>query len=55
MGIALAVPVAISGMWPAVSADPIKLFADPPAGAWPGLAVMIIISGLLYRFATRNR
>jgi putative OPT family oligopeptide transporter len=53
LGIALAVPVAVSGFWPSVSADPLKLFSDPPVGAWPGLVVMIMIATLLYRTATR--
>ena len=52
-GIALAIPVAISGVWPSVSADPFKLFSEPPLGAWPGLAVTIIIAALLYRAARR--
>jgi putative OPT family oligopeptide transporter len=55
MGITLAVPVALSGFWPGISADPLRLFSDAPAGAWPGLLVIILISGLLYRFATQNR
>ena len=54
MGIALAVPVALSGFWPAVSADPMTLFADPPAGAWPGLAAITIVAALLYRTAIRK-
>ena len=53
MGIALAVPVALSGFWPHVSADPFRLFPEPPAGAWPGLFAIIIVAALLYRTATR--
>jgi len=53
MGIALAVPVALSGFWPDVSADPFRLFPEPPAGAWPGLFAIIIVAALLYRTATR--
>jgi len=52
-GIALALPVALSGLWPSVSADPLKLFSDPPFGAWPGLAAISLIGIVLYRAATR--
>ena len=37
MGILLAVPVALSSLWPVVAPDPFLLFSHPPWGAWPGV------------------
>jgi len=37
MGILLAVPVALSSLWPAVTPDLFLLFPEPPWGAWPGV------------------
>src|SRR5712691_5334331 len=49
MGILLAVPIALSGFWPSIGADPFQLFAAPPLGGWPGLAVLTVVALLLYR------
>lgn len=49
MGILLAVPIALSGFWPAIGADPFQIFATPPLGGWPGLAVLTVVALLLYR------
>jgi len=53
MGIALAVPVALSGVWPALSADPFLLFQTPPWGGWPGLLMIVAVGIWLYKNATR--
>ena len=54
MGIVLALPVALSGVWPALGTDPLRLFDTPPLGAWPGVLALILVVGLLYR-ATLSR
>ncbi len=57
MGILLAVPVALSSLWPSVAPDPFQLFLEPPWGAWPGLlafslvAVYLVRAGLFRRLA----
>jgi len=51
MGILLAVPIALSGIWPALGADPLKLFDAPPLGAWPGGVAVAVVGILLYRTA----
>jgi putative OPT family oligopeptide transporter len=55
MGILLAIPIALSSLWPAVSADPFKLFEIPPLGGWPGLIVIAGVAILLYRIASSGR
>ncbi len=52
MGILLAVPIALSGLWPSMSADPFKLFETPPLGGWPGLIVVGGVAAWLYRMAS---
>lgn len=52
MGILLAVPIAVSGIWPAIGADPLQLFAIPPLGGWPGLAVLAVVAVFMHRTAT---
>ncbi len=52
MGILLAVPIALSGLWPSMNADPFKLFESPPLGGWPGLVVVGGVAVLLYRMAS---
>jgi putative OPT family oligopeptide transporter len=49
MGIVLALPIALSAIWPAIGSDPFSLFAAPPYGPWPGLAALALVVGLLYR------
>jgi hypothetical protein len=55
MGILLAVPIALSGLWPSMNADPFKLFEIPPLGGWPGLVVVGGIAVMLYRIASSSR
>src|SRR3989442_1039371 len=52
MGILLAVPIALSGLWPTLGADPFQLFETPPLGGWPGLVVLAAVAVLLHRTAT---
>ncbi|TLY22935.1 MAG: oligopeptide transporter, OPT family [Nitrospirae bacterium] len=52
MGILLAVPIALSGIWPTLGADPFQLFETPPLGGWPGLVVLAAVAVLLHRTAT---
>lgn len=49
MGIFLAIPVAVSSLWPQISADPFQMFAVPPFGAWLGVIAVGIIGWQLYR------
>ncbi len=51
MGIFLAFPIALSGLWPDVSADPFQLFAVPPLDAWPGVVALACVGAMLYRAA----
>ncbi len=53
VGILLALPIALSSIWPSLSGDPFQLFADPPLGGWPGLAALIVV-GLLLVLAARS-
>lgn len=55
MGIVLAVPVALTGVWPALGKDPLQLFAIPPLGPWPGLLVLGLIAVILFRAGARSR
>ena len=52
-GILLALPIALSSVWPSLAADPLALFAEPPLGAWPGVAVIAGVAALLIRSARR--
>src|SRR5712691_9333566 len=52
MGILLAVPIALTGLWPTLVADPFQLFETPPLGGWPGLVVLAAVAVLLHRTAT---
>jgi putative OPT family oligopeptide transporter len=51
MGILLALPIALTALWPDLSADPFTLFDTPPLGGWPGLMIVIMVGAVLYRFA----
>ena len=51
MGILLAVPIALTAMWPSVGTDPFVIFSSPPFGGWPGLAMLFLVGILLYRVA----
>jgi hypothetical protein len=49
MGIFLAIPVAVSSLWPQISSDPFQLFAAPPFGASLGVMGVGVIGWQLYR------
>jgi hypothetical protein len=51
VGILLALPIALSSVWPSLAGDPFQLFAVPPMGGWPGLAALILVGLLLVRSA----
>ena len=51
MGILLALPIALAALWPGLSADPFMIFAVPPFGGWPGLAMVVVVGFALYRIA----
>ena len=51
MGIMLAMPIALAALWPGFSADPFTIFAVPPFGGWPGLAMVTVVGFALYRIA----
>jgi putative OPT family oligopeptide transporter len=55
MGIMLAMPIALSGLWPDLASDPFVVFAAPPFGGWPGLVVMMLVAWLLYRQAVGSQ
>jgi putative OPT family oligopeptide transporter len=54
MGILLALPIALTVLWPGLGADPFSLFAAPPLGGWPGLAAMALVGMVLYRIESRR-
>jgi putative OPT family oligopeptide transporter len=54
VGILLAMPIALSSVWPAVSPDPLLLFSSPPLGAWPGLVALVATAAWLYKKAARR-
>jgi putative OPT family oligopeptide transporter len=51
MGIMLAMPIALAALWPSFSADPFTMFAVPPFGGWPGLAMVAVVGFALYQVA----
>ncbi|MFO0698965.1 MAG: oligopeptide transporter, OPT family [Nitrospira sp.] len=55
MGILLALPIALSAVWPGLGSDPFALFTIPPLGGWPGFAMMLVVGVSLYRIAARKR
>ena len=58
MGIVLAIPIALGAFWPGLGPDPFMWFERPPAGGWPGLGVVALVGGLLYKIArdsSRNK
>ena len=54
VGILLALPIALSSVWPFLSGDPFQVFVDPPLGGWPGLCALLLIGLFLVR-ATQTR
>ena len=55
MGIVLAIPVALTGFWPSIGANPFQMVDSPPWGDWPGVAGMIIVAVFLYRVSVRSQ
>jgi putative OPT family oligopeptide transporter len=51
MGIMLAIPIALAVLWPGLSPDPFTVFDQPPLGGWPGLVMVAMVGGVLYRIA----
>lgn len=51
VGILLALPIALSAVWPSLGGDPFQLFADPPLGGWPGLIGLSLVGLFLVRAA----
>ena len=51
MGILLALPIALSSLWPSLGSDPFRLFETPPLGAWPGVLTVGAVAIVLYRTA----
>lgn len=51
VGILLALPIALSSVWPSLAGDPFQLFADPPLGGWPGLLALALVGLFLVRAA----
>jgi putative OPT family oligopeptide transporter len=54
MGIMLAMPIAFAALWPGFSTDPFMIFAVPPLGGWPGLAMVAVVGFALYRIAVER-
>jgi hypothetical protein len=48
MGILLALPIALTAIWPDFPTDPLRVFPVPPLGPWPGVAVVAAVAVLLY-------
>ena len=48
MGILLAIPIALTAVWPGLGADPFMIFPSPPLGGWPGVTMMLLVGILLY-------
>ncbi len=53
MGILLAVPITLAGIWPVLKGDFLALFPQPPLGAWPGVAVLAVVVYALYRVVAK--
>jgi hypothetical protein len=50
----LAVPIALTALWPGLGADPFTLFDVPPFGGWPGLLIVALAGAALYRVAVAS-
>jgi len=55
MGIMLAVPIALTALWPSLGADPFTLFDAPPFGGWPGVVIVSLVGAALYRVAVGSK
>ncbi len=53
MGILLAVPITLAGIWPVLKGDFMAIFPQPPAGGWPGLVILAVVVYILYRVVTK--
>jgi putative OPT family oligopeptide transporter len=51
MGILLAIPIALTTLWPSLSPDPLTVFDSPPFGGWPGLLIVTMVGLALYWIA----
>jgi hypothetical protein len=51
MGIMLAIPIALTALWPGLGGDPFALFDVPPFGGWPGLMIIALVGAALYLVA----
>lgn len=51
VGILLALPIALSSVWPGLAGDPFQLVAAPPWGGWPGLLALALVGLVLLRSA----
>lgn len=49
MGILLAMPIALSTVWPDIPSDPFTIFVSPPLGGGPGLLMVAVVGFALYR------
>ncbi len=54
MGILLAIPMALTSLWPAINPDLFQLMEAPPAGPWPGVVLLLLLAGVLYRTAVQR-
>ncbi|HJT21694.1 MAG TPA: oligopeptide transporter, OPT family [Nitrospira sp.] len=54
MGIFLALPIVLTGLWPGFSPDPFLLFSAAPLGAWPGVIAMAVVAALLFNAASAH-
>jgi putative OPT family oligopeptide transporter len=50
-GIMLAIPIALAALGPGLSPDPFSVYEQPPWGGWPGLVIVTMVGGALYRIA----
>jgi len=53
MGILLAVPITLAGIFPALGGDFLALFPEPPLGGWPGVAALAALVAAIYRSVVR--
>ncbi|GKS58513.1 oligopeptide transporter, OPT family protein [Nitrospira sp.] len=49
MGIFLAIPIALTPIWPSLGTDPFRVFEASPLGPWPGVLLMAVLVGWIYR------